>query len=128
MQRSTLLTIAGILTVFAAIIMIYYGLGGLSNYISSLNYYHPVFNEPLLYIGLWNSCTFPFTLAGGILLLKKRHIHLSIIGMVLASVSGFVPLVVFAVIPGYATNGLEFGAPLIFLSIVSFALLAISKR
>ena len=125
MQKSTLLEIAGGLMIIAAMIMLYYGLGGFLVYINSITYYNTPIFEAALYLGIWNCCAFPFALVGGIFLLKKRHIRLSILGMVLSLVSGFV---VFAVFNDNATYGLELGAPLIFLSILSLALLAISKR
>jgi hypothetical protein len=128
MQRSTLLAVAGILTVLSSLIMVYYGLGFLSAYIGSINYYHTRIFEPALYIGIWNCFAFPFTLTGGIFLLRKKYFRFSIFGLLVALVSGFVPTITFAVIHGYESNGLSLGAPLLFLSLFSLTLLAISKR
>ncbi len=114
--------------IIAAMIMLYYGFAGLSSYVSSLYYYHPVFYAPLLYIGIWNVCAFPFALATGILLLRKRYFRISIFGILVTLLSGFVPQIVFAVIHGYADNGWELGAPLIVLSAVALALATLGHR
>lgn len=120
--------LAGVLTILASIIMIFYGIGFSSSFIASANYYNTSVFYPALYIGVWNSCAFPFTLAGGISLIKKRHFMLSIVGITLALASGFVPMIALAS-PNYVwLNGLWAGLPLIFLPIISLVAVAISKR
>jgi len=127
--RTNFRLLAGFLTILTSIIMIFYGFGFSLAYISSINYYHTRVFDPALYIGIWNSCTFPFTMAGGIFLIKKKHFMLSIVGMVLALASGFIPMIALASFPNYVwTNGWPIGAPLIFLSIVALVALAVSKK
>ena len=121
--------LAGVLTILASIVMIFYGFGFSLAYISSINYYHTRVFDPALYIGIWNSCAFPFTLAGGIFLIKKKHFMLSIVGITLALASGFVPMIVLAVFPNYVwTNGLPTGLPLMILSIVALIAVAVSRN
>ena len=120
--------LAGALTILASIIMIFYGIGFSSAYIASANYYHTATLYPALYIGLWNLCAFPFSLAGGIFLFKRKHVVTSVVGMVLALVSGFVPVIALASSNYVWTNGLWVGLPLIVLPAVSLVAVATSKK
>ena len=121
--------LAELLTVFAAMIMIYYGFSGVFAYISSVSYYNTRVFQPALYIGIWNICTFPFTLAAGIFLFKKKHFLISMGGVILALLSGFVPIIALSYFSGYDwTNGLWLGAPLLFLSVVSLIFVTSSNK
>jgi hypothetical protein len=120
--------LAGALTIVASLIMISYGIGFSSSYMASANYYNITTFYPALYIGLWNICAFPFSLAGGIFLFKRKHASPSIVGMILALASGFVPIIALAS-PNYVwTNGLWMGLPLIILPTVSLVVTAASKK
>lgn len=116
--------LAGVFTILASIIMVTYGIGFSSAYLASANYYNAPLFHPALYMGIWNSCAFPFSLVGGIFLLKRSHKVLSTVGMVLALTSGFVSLLAFAS-PNYVwINGLWIGLPLFVLPTASLVAVA----
>jgi hypothetical protein len=120
--------LAGVLTVLASIIMIFYGIGFSSAYIASANYYNTGTFYPALYIGVSNLCAFPFSLAGGIFLIKRTQAVTSMAGMVLALASGFVPVIALASSNYVWTNGLWIGLPLIAFPAVSLVAVATSKK
>lgn len=118
---------AGVLTIFASILMVFYGIGFSSAYrLGKLLPYNDAL--PCLYIGVWNLCAFPFSLAGGIFLFKRKHVVTSVVGMVLALVSGFVPVIALASSNYVWTNGLWVGLPLIVFPAVSLVAVAVSKK
>jgi hypothetical protein len=118
---------AGALTIFASIIMAFFGIILLSMYKASVEYYNVRIFYPGLYLGILNLSTFAISLAGGVALLKKKYFTLSIIGVVLVLASGLAPAVAFALDAYIWSNGLILGLPMVFLSIASLAFVAVSK-
>jgi uncharacterized membrane protein (DUF485 family) len=63
---------------------------------------------------------------GGIFSIKGEHFALSMVGISLVLVSGFVTMIAFALVE-YGSWGLLFGLPVVILSVLSGIFTAISK-
>ena len=81
------------------------------------------------FIGFFGVLGFAFGMTGGIFSLKRKHFALSIIGISLLLLSGFVTLLAFALMIPYASiwAGLLFGLPIILLSLSGLIFTATSK-
>lgn len=120
---------AGILTILAACICSFVGVLFMGAYVW---YSVQVFHEGLevFITGFFGILGFAFGLASGILSLRRKHFALSIAGLSLLILSGFVIIFGFAM-RGYRTalsDGLIFGVPIIALAILSLIFVAISKQ
>jgi hypothetical protein len=123
--------LAGTITVLTSFLMAMFGAAYFSTYLSSLN---PYMNRigiiyPALYIGSWNLATFAICLASGILLIKRKYLKISVIGIILQLIAGIVPLLVSQIYQnGFFSIALIAALPLLFASTGSLIFVAASKK
>jgi hypothetical protein len=126
---------AGILTIIAACICAIVGIFGTVAFVGSIqapvryvsfSVYFYTANYQLLFVGIFGILAFAFGWTGGIFSIKGEHFALSIVGISLVLVSGFVTMIAFPLIE-YGSWGLLFGLPVVILSILSGIFTAISK-
>lgn len=128
---------AGILTIIASCMSIIIGIAGVIAFANSFsyyyyNYYYRYYYGPdygWLFLAIFDILAFAFGLTGGILSIRRRQFTLSIVGMSLGLVSGFVTMIVAGglVRDGSWVGALAFGLPMIILSILSVIFAAVSK-
>jgi hypothetical protein len=120
----------GILTIVGSCIAAFIGILMLiaSAFQSNAYYYYYNPYPYYLFIGIFGILGFAFGLTAGIFSLKRRHFAFSIIGISLLLLSGFVTMVLFALMPfGSVWGGLLFGLPAMLLSLLGLIFTAISK-
>jgi len=114
----------GILAIVAACISVFLGIISIASFVSSLGYpwYSPDYWT--LFIGVTGFFAFAFGLTGGIMSLKRKNRAVTMVGVCLTMLSGFIT------IPAFGTmflTGLLFGIPIILFSVPSLIIIAISK-
>jgi hypothetical protein len=120
----------GILTILGSCIAAFIGMLMLiASAFESNAYYYSYNPYPYyLFIGFFGILGFAFGLTAGIFSLKRKHFALSIVGTSLLLLSGFVMVVLFALMPyGSVGVGLLFGLPAMLLSLLGLIFTAISK-
>lgn len=124
---------AGILIVIASCVATFVGILGFIAFAFSVGqytYYYFEYYQYVLdvFIGMFSAIGCAFGLTAGILSIKRRHFVLSIVGTSLVTLSGFVILLAFAIMPHSSVIwGLLYGIPTIFLSILGIIFVSISK-
>jgi hypothetical protein len=126
-KRTGFPTAAGILTIIAACISIFIGTVGIIDLGTSFAYYYG-FAYAFFFMGIFGILAFAFGLTGGIFSIKRIHFALSIVGISLVLVSGFVTIIELAAMGNYAwVVGLLFGLPIVLLSLLGVIFAGISK-
>ena len=124
---------AGILTIVAACASAVTGIIGMIAFegsIVTVSFVSSSFsaNYLLFYVGIFGVLGFSFGLTGGIFSLKRKYFALSIIGMYIVFVSGIATMIAFALAENSSwASGLQFGLPVVILSIVGVIFTTISK-
>lgn len=120
---------AGILTILAACIFVPIAALFMGAYVWYSIQGHPEGLEVVI-TGFFSILGFAFGLASGILSLKRRHFALSIAGLSLVMLSGF--MIIFGMAARRyrtaVTDALIFGVPIIGLAVLSLIFVAISKQ
>jgi hypothetical protein len=127
--RTAFPTTAGILTIIAACMMAIIGIVGLAvSFADILDMYYWRSYFQWLFMGIFCIIGFAFGLAGGIFALKRRRFALSIVGIGMVLVSGFVAMISLAILgSGVLRTGLLVGLSPVILSILSIVFTAVSK-
>jgi hypothetical protein len=129
-KRSGFQIAAGVLTIIGACISISIGLLWLvafAMYFRTYPFYTPT--SYFLATGIFNVFAFAFGLMSGIFTLRRKHFALSMIGVSLVLVSGFVIIRSLEVMGYEALMGyLVFGVPIVILSLLGLIFAAISRN
>jgi hypothetical protein len=127
---------AGVLTIIAACMCAVVGIFGMVGFVGSVqtpvryvgfglfDYYTA--NYQLLFVGIFGVLAFAFGWTGGMFSIRGEHFALSIVGISLVLVSGFVTMIAFSQMD-YGSWGLLFGLPVVILSILSVTFTSISR-
>lgn len=128
-KRSGFQIAAGVLTIIGACISISIGLLWLVAFAMYFRAYS--LSSPTSYflvMGIFNIIAFALGLMSGIFTLRRKHFALSMIGVSLVLVSGFVIIRSFEAMEYEALMGyLVFGAPVVILSLLGLIFAAISR-
>jgi cation transport ATPase len=92
-KQTDLVLAAAILSIIAAAFSSGLGYIAIYQYVSLLSYYGHSLLQGFLILGVFDIVAAAFALAGGIFMLKRRHIKVSILGVILIVVSVFVTYV-----------------------------------
>lgn len=130
-SENDLRPLAGTITVLASFLMAILGTAYFSMYLNSLN---SIMNRigtiyPAFYIGAWNLATFAFCLASGILLIKRKHLKISVIGIIFQLTAGIIPIIAAQVYQnGFFSIALIAALPLLLAATGSLIFVAASKK
>lgn len=120
---------AGVLTIIAASIIIFYAFLTVTQMVTyaNSNYYQQnlTYLVYVLFAGIWNFVAFGLGLTGGLFSLRRKHFMLTVVGMSLLLVGGFVAVAGTGIIGGGWTI---LGIPVIILAILSIIFVGVSKN
>lgn len=127
-KRTDLVLAAGMLTIISAAFSSGLGYISIYQYVSLLSYYDQSLLQGFLILGVFGIVASAFGLAGGIFILKRKRIKVSMLGVILLLVSVFVTYVTIQHYQYGFTDILLFSEiPILIFSILSGALIFTSK-
>ena len=119
--------LAGILLLLSSVVTGFWGFILFGMYEGTVEYYNVAVFYPAIYVGILNLSAVAFCVAGGVALLKRKYIPLSLVGVFLLLASGIASPIAWAMHGYIWSNGLIVGAPHIAISVCVLVLMVISK-